>query len=138
MVKGILTVTIDTRANGVCYSFIGNSAENKPRDNVMRIALVADRGTATSFKLAGLSEVNIIEKPEEAEKRIDELLERRDLAVILATERLVDQIPGLAEKVAERKYPLIVPIPESRGRLVTKTDLIVELIRRKAGIEVKL
>jgi len=104
----------------------------------MKIALVADRSTATSFKLAGLSDVSVVRNVEEAEKRINELLGRGDVAVILATERLVDQVPGLAEKVAERKYPLIVPIPETRGPLVTRTDLIVELIRRKAGIEVKL
>jgi len=104
----------------------------------MKIALVADRSTATCFKLAGLSDVSIVKNAEEAEKGIDELLARGDLAVILATERLVDQVPGLAEKVAERRYPLIVPIPETRGPMVAKTDLIVELIRRKAGIEVKL
>ncbi len=104
----------------------------------MKIALVADRSTATSFKLAGLSDVTVVNNAEEAEKKIDELLARGDLAVILATERLVDQVAGLAEKVAERKYPLIVPIPETRAPFVVKTDLIVELIRRKAGIEVKL
>ncbi len=104
----------------------------------MKIALVADQSTATSFKLAGLSDVTAVKNAEEAEKRIDELLARADMAVILVTERLVDEVSGLAEKVAERKYPLIVPIPEIRGPLVTKTDLMVELIRRKAGIEVKL
>jgi len=104
----------------------------------MKIALVADRSTATSFKLAGSADVSIVGNAEEAERKIDELMERSDLAVILVTERLTDQIPGLAEKVAERKCPLIVPIPETRGPIVTKTDLIVDLIRRKAGIEVKL
>jgi len=104
----------------------------------MKIALVADRRTATSFKLAGLSDVGIVESAEEAQKKIDEFLSRGDLAVVLATERLVDQVPGLSERIGERKYPLIVPIPETRGPVVTKTDLIVDLIRRKAGIEVKL
>jgi len=104
----------------------------------MKIALVADQSTATSFKLAGLSDVTAVKNAEEAEKRIDELLARGDIAVILVSERLGDEVPGLAEKVAERKRPLIVPIPETRGPVVTKTDLIVDLIKRKAGIEVKL
>lgn len=104
----------------------------------MKIALVADRSTATSFKLAGLSDVSVITNVEEAGKKIDELMQREDLAVILATERLVDQIPGLADRVAEQKYPLVIPIAETRGPVAMKTDLMVELIRRKAGIEVKL
>jgi len=104
----------------------------------MKIALVADRRTATSFRLAGLSDVSIAENSEEAANRIEEYLRRSDLAVILATERLVDQAPGLCERIGERKYPLIVPIPEMRGPVAAKTDILVDLIRRKAGIEVKL
>lgn len=105
---------------------------------MMKIALVADRSTAACFRLAGLSDVNVVENVEEAGKRVEELLGRSDLGIILITERLVDRVPGLADKTVEKKYPLIIPIPERRGLAVTKTDLIVELIRRKAGIEVKL
>jgi len=104
----------------------------------MKIALVADRSTAACFRLAGLSDVNVVESAEEAGKKVEELLGRNDIGIILITQRLVDQVPGLADKTVDRKYPLIVPIPERRGPAVTKTDLIVELIRRKAGIEVKL
>lgn len=104
----------------------------------MKIALVADGSTATCFKVAGLSEVVVARDMQEAERRINELLRKGDLGVILVTQRMVEQIPGLAEKNIEEKYPLIVPIPERRGPISMKTDLIVELIRRKAGIEVKL
>lgn len=109
-----------------------------PNRSRMKIALVADRSTASCFKLAGLSDVNVVDSPEDAGKKVEELLERPDLGIILITERLVDQVPGLADKTVDRKYPLILPIPEKHGTAVTRTDLIVELIRRKAGIEVKL
>lgn len=104
----------------------------------MKIALVADASTASCFKIAGCSDVITVKSADEAGKRIDELLERSDLGLILVAERFVDQVPGLADKTVDRKYPLIVPIPERRGPMATKTDLIVDLIRRKAGIEVKL
>jgi V/A-type H+-transporting ATPase subunit F len=102
------------------------------------IALVADKNTVTCFKLAGLKNVYCVENAEEAEKCIRELSEEPNLAIILVTERVVNQIYGTLEKIIERKYPLIVPIPNTRGPMTMKTDLIIELIRRKAGIEVKL
>lgn len=102
------------------------------------IALITDKNTVTSFKLAGLRNVYCVENAEEAEKRILELSEKPNLAMILVTERVVDQIYGAIEKLTERKYPLIVPIPDTGGPTSMKKDLLIELIRRKAGIEVKL
>ncbi len=102
------------------------------------IALVADRNTATSFKLAGLKAVYGVATANEAEKCIRELSEEPDVAIILVTQRVVNEIYGTIEKIIERKYPLIIPIPSTEGPVEMKTDLIVELIRRKAGIEVKL
>lgn len=103
-----------------------------------RIALVADKNTVTCFKLAGLKDVYCVENAEEAERRIRELSEKPDFVIILVTERIVDQVHAAIEKITERKYPLIIPIPDVSGPITMKTDLIVELIKRKAGIEVKL
>ncbi|UCG45236.1 MAG: hypothetical protein JSV58_00160 [Candidatus Bathyarchaeota archaeon] len=103
-----------------------------------RIALVADRRTATSFKLAGLESVHRVENAAEAEKCIRDLLEKSDLTIILVTEGLVDQIHELIEEIGDRKYPLVVPIPSAEGAATMKRDLIIDLIKRKAGIEVKL
>ncbi len=103
-----------------------------------RIALIADKNTVTCFKLAGLRDVYSVESAEEAERRIRELSEQTDFVIILVTERIVDQIHAAIEKITEHKYPLIIPIPDVRGPITMKTDLIVELIKRKAGIEVKL
>ena len=102
------------------------------------IALVADKNTVTCFKLAGLKDVYSVENAEEAEKCIRELSEKPNLAILLVTERIVNQVYGAIEKITERKYPLIIPVPDTRGPITMKTDLIIELIIRKAGIEVKL
>ena len=102
------------------------------------IAIVADRRTATSFKLAGLKSVYRVENAAEAEKCIRDLLERSDLTVILVTQGIADQIHELIEEIGDRKYPLVVPVPSAEGATTMKRDLIVELIKRKAGIEVKL
>lgn len=100
------------------------------------IALVAEKNTATCFKLAGLSEVYSVKDTQEAEKCLQELLESNNLRIVLVSERLLNQIQ-IVEKISERQYPLIIPIPDIKGPKMLKTDLIVELIRRKTGIEVK-
>ncbi len=103
-----------------------------------KIVLVADKNTVACFKLAGLGDAHSVGSAGEAEKQVLELLENPDLTAILVTERIVNQIPVVMEKATERKYPVIVPIPDVKGKTALKTDLLIDLIRRKTGIEVKL
>ena len=100
------------------------------------IALIADKNTATCFKLAGLSNVHTVENANGAEKCLQALLEKNNLKIVLISERVLNKI-RIFEKIAERQSPLIIPIPDLEGQKMLKTDLIVELIKRKTGIEVK-
>ena len=100
------------------------------------IALLADRHTVTCFKLAGLSNIFTVKNAKEAEKRLLELFEEKNLRIILVSERLLNEIQ-IFEKVAEHQYPLIIPIPDLQGSKMLKSDLIVEIIKHKTGIEVK-
>ena len=103
-----------------------------------RIALIADRDTVACFKLAGLKDLYSVESAEEAERCIRQLGENPDFVIILVTERIVNQIQATIKKISESKFPIIIPFPDVQGPTKMKTDLIVELIKRKAGIEVKL
>ena len=103
-----------------------------------KMALVADKNTVACFKLAGLKEVYPVDSAEEAETRVRELSEKTDVVILLITERIIDQIDAVIEKITERKRPLIVPIPDMGDPVAMKTDLIIKLIRSKVGIEVKL
>ena len=103
----------------------------------MKIALVTDKNTATAFRLAGLRNVHPVKSAQDAESLVKELMKEPDLAIILISERFVDQIRTTIENT-ERKYPELIPYPDTMGPATVKTDFIVELIRRKAGIEVKL
>ena len=100
------------------------------------IALIADRNTVTCFKLAGLSDVYLVKDAKGAEKCLEDLLEKENLKIVLVSERVLNRIQ-IFEKIAERQSPLIIPIPDLQGPKMLKTDLIVELIKRKTGIEVK-
>lgn len=102
------------------------------------IALVADKNTATCFKLAGLEDVHAIKDAKEAEKCLNALFEKKNLAVVLVTERILNQIQNGLMKITEHKYPLIIPIPDIKGPEKMEIDPIVKLIKAKTGIEVKL
>ena len=103
-----------------------------------RIAIVADKRTVTVFRLAGLEYVYPVENYEDAEKCIYRISKNPNFLIILVTERIVNIIQDVLEKIYENKYPLIIPIPSVEGRIKMKTDLIGKLIKRKAGIEFKL
>ena len=100
------------------------------------IALIADKNTVTCFKLAGLSNVHPVEDAKGAEKCLEAFLEKNNQKIVLVSERILNRIQ-IFEKIAERQSPLIIPIPDIQGPKMIKTDLIVELIKRKTGIEVK-
>lgn len=100
------------------------------------IALLADRHTATCFKLAGLSNIFSVENIKEAEKKLFSLLDKKDLKIILVSEEIMNQIQ-IFENIPD-KSPLIIAIPNLKGSTVLKTDIMAELIKRKTGIEVKL
>ena len=100
------------------------------------IALIADKNTVTCFKLAGVSNVHSVEDAKKAKKILEAFLEKNNLKIILVSERVLNKLQ-IFEKIAERQSPLIIPIPDLQGPKMLKTDLIVELIKRKTGIEVK-
>ena len=100
------------------------------------IALIADKNTGTCFKLAGLSNVHSVKDCNEAEKYLQEILEKNDVKIVLVSERILNQIQ-ISMEIEGRQIPLIIPIPDLQGPIALKTDLIVELIKRKTGIEVK-
>jgi len=103
-----------------------------------RIAIVADKRTVTVFRLAGLEDVYPVESYEDAEKCILQVSKNPNFLIVLVTERIVNIIQDVLDKIYENKYPLIVPLPSVEGRIKVKTDLISKLIKRKAGIEFQL
>lgn len=103
-----------------------------------RISVVADRRTATLFRLAGLKHVYSVDNDEEVDKYIRRIMEDSNILMILITDRLINRSIRLLEEITENKYPLIIPVPGIKSSETTQIDLINDLVRRKAGIEFKL
>ncbi|MDG6222758.1 MAG: hypothetical protein IAX21_04960 [Candidatus Bathyarchaeota archaeon] len=101
------------------------------------IGLLADRHTATCFKLAGLRNVFSVNDHATAEETFFEILEKNNLRVLLVSEIILNNLQNITT-LSEQQSPLIVPIPTMLGRGSSKVDFMVELIKNKTGIEVKL
>ena len=105
----------------------------------MKIAIVADSDTVNCFKLAGLQHAYAVKNAEEAEKRVRELLETRDFAIVIITDYIANRIRATINEVTEEKeFPLLISIPSISGPSPLAVDFINELIKRKTGIELKL
>ena|SRR4030066_459135 len=105
----------------------------------MKVGIVADGDTIDCFRLAGLRHAYIAESAEEAEKRIRELTETHDFAIVITTDHIANRIRGtITEITEEHKYPLIVSIPTIAGPSPLQFDSITELIKRKTGIELRV
>lgn len=104
----------------------------------MKIALIADVDTANFFKLIGLEHIFEINKPEEADKHLRDLIEEPELTILITTDYIANRNRALInEIIEEHEFPIIISIPTLGGTSQPVTDTITELIRRKTGIELK-
>lgn len=101
------------------------------------IGLLADKHTATCFKLAGLKAVFSVDDFKQAQKTLFELMENPNLRILLVSEQILNKIQFGAQ-MSEQQFPLIIPIPSMKGRKGPQVDFMADLIKRKTGIEVKL
>ncbi|ANF22317.1 V-type ATP synthase subunit F [Thermococcus sp. CX2] len=101
----------------------------------MKIAVLGDRDTALGFKLAGAHEVYSFEDtPLEMERlrnKLNELIERGDVGIILITERFAQKV-----ELSEVTFPIILQVPDKSGSRFGE-EQIKEIVRRAIGVELK-
>ena len=101
------------------------------------IGVIADRHTATCFKLGGLRNVFSADDPAQAQKAFSEIVQKSNLRILLVSEQILNKVKNV-EAISAQQYPLIIPIPTLLGREPSTVDFMAELIKQKTGIEVKL
>ncbi len=103
----------------------------------MEIGVVGDFDTITGFRLAGVKETYEVEEPRAAVEILKKLI-KKDIGLIIITERLADQIRDETTAIIERNaLPLIVEIPDKRGPVEGKADPIMALIKKAVGVDIK-
>lgn len=104
----------------------------------MKISVVADHTTVTGFRLAGVKDCHEVEKPEDAKEVLKALSKEEDQGMIIITEAIAEKMRDEIDAMTEgRVTPLVVEIPDSKGPLPDKEDLIRKLVKQAVGIEIK-
>jgi V/A-type H+-transporting ATPase subunit F len=101
----------------------------------MKLAAICDKDTAVGLKLAGLQELYIPD--ENPVKMLDEVVERNDIGVVFITEKIAETISKYLKDFRLRyDTPIIVEIPDKKGRLEDHVDFVSHLIKKAVGIDI--
>ncbi len=106
----------------------------------MKVVVVGDEHMALGFELAGVDESYTPGTDMEAIKVLDRLIGSSDVAVIILSESIAENIREDLERMTQDKglYPVIVEIPGKAGPVKAKKDILKEKIRKAVGIDITL
>jgi len=103
------------------------------------IAVIADPDTATGLRLAGVSRTWEVKDPKDASSILDELSSDERCGIIITTERIADEIRDKIDEINSKKKgitPIIVEIPDKRGKIEREVDPLRELVKKAIGVEI--
>ncbi len=101
----------------------------------MKYSVIGDEDTVLGFGIVGVLG-KIATNEEETRRAFHELLEDKDVSIIIITERLADKIRTLVDQyLLTQSFPLIVEIPDRQGRLPGRPG-IKEMVNAAIGIKI--
>jgi len=81
----------------------------------MKYFVMGDEDTVLGFGMVGV-EGKTVHNPEDAEALFNEILQDKEIGIIIITERTAETIRGLIrEFIFTKSFPLIVEIPDRSG-----------------------
>ena len=101
----------------------------------MKLAALCDRDTAVGFRISGIKDTFIPEG--NALQLFNQITERDDIGILFITEKIVEELDKhLKEFRIRNNIPIIVEIPDKKGRIKDHVDFVSHLIKKAVGIEV--
>ena len=101
----------------------------------MKLAALCDEDTAVGLRLAGIKETYV--PKEDSAKIWKELSERNDIGIIFITEQIVEDLQReLKDFRLQNNIPIILEIPDKKGRLQDHADFVSHLIKKAVGVEI--
>jgi V/A-type H+-transporting ATPase subunit F len=102
---------------------------------VLKIVTVADDDTVTGLKLAGIDEGYGVKSPEDAKSILLNLSERKDVGLIITTERIADALRSVIDEITEKEFPIVIEIQDKHGPIKREIDPIKALVKRAVGVD---
>lgn len=102
----------------------------------MKIAAFCDNDTSVGLRLAGIKDLFISnDNNYELWKQIKE---REDIGILFITEQISEDLKKYLKDFRLRNnIPIIVEIPDKKGKIKDHENFISHLIKKAVGIEVK-
>ena len=102
----------------------------------MKIAVFGDNDTAIGFRLAGVHDVFITDGNEK--ETWNRICERDDIGILFITEKTAEALGKyLKDYRISHDTPIIVEIPDKKGRMKDHVDYISHLVKKAVGVEVE-
>ena len=102
----------------------------------MKIAGMCDKDTAMGLRLAGIKELFIPSSGNEV-KIWNNLTDREDIGIVFVTEQIVKDLgKHLHDYRLRNTTPIVIEIPDKKGRKEDHVDFVNHLIKKAVGIEV--
>ena len=101
----------------------------------MKIAALCDKDTAVGLQLAGIKETYV--SKEDVAKIWNELSNRDDVGIIFVTEKVAEDLKReLKDFRLQNNIPIILEIPDKKGRIKDHVDFVSHLIKKAVGVEI--
>jgi len=101
----------------------------------MKLAALCDRDTAVGLRLAGIQEIYISEDNEV--KLWNQISERDDIGIVFINEKIAEDLDkDLKEYRLRNNVPIIIEIPDKKGRRKNHVDFVSHLIKKAVGVEI--
>ncbi len=101
-----------------------------------KIAVVANNEAVLGFKIAGVRDARTVETQEEAESVVKDILEKKDVGVVIITSNISRMIKDrrLHNAIQSSLLPMFVEVPEYNEEF--KPDTLRALVMRALGIDI--
>jgi len=101
----------------------------------MKLAALCDKDTAVGLRLAGIQEIYVSEGNEF--KLWNQISERDDIGIVFINEKIAEDLnKDLKEYRLRNNVPIIIEIPDKKGRRKDHVDFVSHLIKKAVGVEI--
>ena len=101
----------------------------------MKLAALSDKDTAVGLRLAGIQELYVLNG--NVKEIWNQISERDDIGILFITEKISEDLGKyLKEFRIRNNIPIIVEIPDKKGRMKDHVDFVSHVIKKAVGVEI--
>ena len=104
-----------------------------------KIGVMADKETATYFRLGGVKNSWVVSTEDQAVKTFEDIKAKQTVSLVIVTDTVFDWIKHrVSSGKKEIELPLVVSIPTRKAVGKPQVDLLADLIKRTVGVEIRV